>query len=288
MRKLLILSFISVLLLSACTNTNSDDSEVIAETKFGIVTKEEMYNIMKEHYGEKILSDVLYGKILSQDYSVTEQELQKAFDDLKVQLGLSYQLVLKQMGLQNDEQIKEMLRIQLLQQKAILENIEVQEEEIRAYYDNLVPEVKLSQIVVKDEETAKDMKQKLGEGAHFEQLAKEYSTDSESASEGGNIGWHALELGTELEKKLSSLDIEEVSSPIKEGNEHFIIKITDRQAMKSFEEMRDEIEEELKLSKVKSEDIVAVLQEKIDNADIKIKDNDYKDVFSDLDDTIIK
>ncbi|NDI33918.1 peptidylprolyl isomerase [Chengkuizengella sediminis] len=288
MRKLILLLFLSVLLLSSCTNTSSDDSEVIAETKFGNVTKSEMYDLMKEHYGEKILSDVLYDKILSQDYTVTQQEIEKALDDLKEQLGLSYLLVLKQLGLHTDEQIKEMLRIQILQQKAVLENIEVKENEIREHYDNLVPEVKLSQIVVKDEETVKEMEQKLDEGASFEELAKEYSTDADSATKGGNIGWHALELGTDLEKNLSSLDIEEVSSPIKEGEEYFIIKITDRQAMKSFDEMRNEIEDELKLSKVKPEDIVTALQDKIDQADIKIKDDDLKDVFSDLENTVIQ
>ncbi|NBI29946.1 peptidylprolyl isomerase [Chengkuizengella marina] len=282
MRKLILLSMMSLLFLSACTNTSTDSSEVIAETRFGNVTKEEMYSLMKERFGEKILSDVLYEQILSQEYSVTEQELKEAFDDLRDQLGLSYEVLLKQMGFQNDEQIKEMLRVQLLQQKAILETIDVSDEEIKEYYDNLIPEVKLSQIVVDDEVTANEIKQKLEEGASFEELAKEYSTDANSASNGGNIGWHVLELGTDLEKTLSSLDIEEVSDLVKEGDEFFIIKITDREAMKSFEEMREDIKEQLMISKIKPEDFVTVLQEKIDDANVKIKDDDLKDVFSDL------
>ncbi|MFS1511021.1 peptidylprolyl isomerase [Chengkuizengella sp. SCS-71B] len=282
MRKLILLSMMSLLLLSACTNTSSDHSEVIAETRFGNVTKEEMYSLMKERFGEKILSDILYEQILSQEYSVTEQELKEAFDDLKDQLGLSYEIVLKQMGFQNDEQIKEMLRVQLLQQKAILETIDVSDEEVKEYYDNLIPEVKLSQIVVEDEVRANEIKRKLEEGASFEELAKEFSTDTNSASNGGNIGWHILELGTDLEKNLSSLNIEEVSNPIKQDDEFFIIKITDREAMKSFEEMREDIKEQLMISKIKPEDFVTVLQEKIDDANVKIKDNDLEDAFSDL------
>ncbi|MFS1512205.1 hypothetical protein VQL36_07210 [Chengkuizengella sp. SCS-71B] len=52
--------------------------------------------------------------------------------------------------------------------------------------------------------------------------------------------------------------------------------------MKPFEDMREGIKEQLMISKIKPEDFVTVLKEKIDDANVKIKDDDLEDTFSDL------
>ncbi|HNQ91777.1 MAG TPA: peptidylprolyl isomerase [Alphaproteobacteria bacterium] len=69
------------------------------------------------------------------------------------------------------------------------------EEDTKAAYDKMVAEmpkveeVKASHILVDDEATAKEIIKKLGEGAKFADLAKQYSKDKSNAESGGDLGY---------------------------------------------------------------------------------------------------
>ncbi len=67
------------------------------------------------------------------------------------------------------------MRAQLAQEKAIEKTIT--DKELK---ENYKPEIKASHILVKDEATAKKVKEELGQGKSFEELAKQYSEDTGS------------------------------------------------------------------------------------------------------------
>ncbi len=58
--------------LTACSN---GDSETIVETKAGDITKDEFYSAMKERYGEAVIQELVYEKVLSEKYEVTDKEV---------------------------------------------------------------------------------------------------------------------------------------------------------------------------------------------------------------------
>ena len=77
--------------------------------------------------------------------------------------------------------------------KKVTEGKEPTEEELKAEYDARVAEMPKSEfharhILVDDEAKAKDLIAQLDQGASFEKLAGEHSSDS-SASDGGDLGW---------------------------------------------------------------------------------------------------
>ncbi len=76
------------------------------------------------------------------------------------------------------------MRAQLAQEKAIEKTIT--DKELK---DNYKPEIKASHILVKDEATAKKVKEELGQGKSFEELAKQYSEDTGSKEKGGDLGF---------------------------------------------------------------------------------------------------
>ena len=61
----------------------------IAETKAGNVTKDELYEVMKERYGEQTLQELVFEKILSDKYEVSDKEIKKAVEDLEAQYRTS-------------------------------------------------------------------------------------------------------------------------------------------------------------------------------------------------------
>ncbi|MBO8178031.1 MAG: peptidylprolyl isomerase [Bacillus sp. (in: Bacteria)] len=267
---------VGVIGLAACNN----DAEVVVKTDAGDITKEELYEAMKDKYGDELIQQLVIEKVLSKKYEVTEEELDKKINEIKDQLGANFELALQQYGYDSEEDLRETFKVAILQEKAAMEEIDVTEEELKEYYDNWMPEIKARHILVDNEETAKEVKKKLEEGAKFEDLAAEYSTDPGSAQNGGDLGWFGKgEMVPEFEEAAYSLDVNEVSEPVESSFGWHIIQVTDKKEKKSFEEMKDELEYELKLSKIDGTVVQEAMKRELKAAGLNIEDPDLKDAF---------
>ncbi|MBT2678075.1 peptidylprolyl isomerase [Bacillus sp. ISL-35] len=263
--------------LAACSNNNADSSEVIVESKAGNITKEELYQSMKEKYGEQALQEMLYQKVLSENYEVTDKEVEQKVAELKDELGDNFELVLQQNQLKDEEELKAVLKDQLLMEKAALKDVKVSEAEVKKRYEEYKPEIKASHILVEDEATAKEVKKKLDEGAKFEDLAKEYSKDPGSAANGGDLGFFGPgKMVPEFEEAAYALDVNEISGPVKSQHGFHIIKVTEKKEKESYDKMKDKLEYDLKLAQLDSNKIQEVLKRELDAAKVKIKDKDLK------------
>lgn len=139
---------------------------------------------------------------------------------------------------------------------SIMDEIEVDEPTLIQFYaDNRqqfvgVEQRRASHILIEGDddaalEEAQQVAEKLKAGEDFANLAVEYSDDTGSASEGGDLGYIQLEvMEPTFEDALFSLEIEEVSEPIKTEFGYHLILLTeiDEAQGKSFEEARDEVE----------------------------------------------
>ncbi|WP_258871056.1 peptidylprolyl isomerase, partial [Halobacillus trueperi] len=194
----------SVFTLSACSS-NADESEVVVETNGGEVTKEEFYQELKSQSGEQVLQTLVMKEVLANNYEVSDEEVNKELETIKEQYGDNFENILQQNGFADEEAFKETIRMSLLQEKAASEGIEISEEEMKNYYDRMKTEVQASHILVSDEETAKEVKEKIDNGEDFGELAAEYSSDG-SAQQGGKLGWFGPgEMVAEFEDKAYEL-----------------------------------------------------------------------------------
>lgn len=268
---------VSIFALSACSNGNS---EVIVKTKAGNITKEEFYNALKDRYGDQILQELVYGKVLDEEIKISDKEVNDKLKEIKDQLGEGFEFQMQQAGFKTEEQFKKTLKVALLQEKAAAKDIKVTEKEMKDYYKNLKPEIKASHILVEDEKTAKEVLAKLDKGAKFEALAKEYSKDTGSAEKGGDLGWFgAGKMVPEFEEAAYKLKVGEISNPVKSQFGYHIIKLTDKKKLKSYDEMKEEIKSEVKRSKIDQTKIDKAVQKIIDKADVDVKDKEFKDLF---------
>ncbi|QDP39719.1 peptidylprolyl isomerase [Radiobacillus deserti] len=270
-----------VLTLAACSQ--QDNSEAVVESKAGDVTKEEFYNALQKESGETVLQELVMQKVLEDKYDVSDSEVDDQLKKLKDQYGDQFEAVLQQNGFEDEDAFKEVLRLNLLQEKAITEGIEVTEEEINEKYERMQTEVKASHILVSDEDTAKKVKKQLDEGKDFADLAKDFSTDTASAEKGGDLGFFGTgAMVPEFEDAAYSMEVGEISDPVQTDNGWHIIKVTDKRDVEDVEplkDIKDDIKRQIANSKVDNAKAQEKLNKLIEDADVDVKIDDFKDLF---------
>ncbi|MCM2582512.1 peptidylprolyl isomerase PrsA [Bacillus stercoris] len=265
----------SILALSACS---SGDKEVIAKTDAGDVTKGELYTNMKKTAGASVLTQLVQEKVLDKKYKVSDKEIDNKLKEYKTQLGDQYTALEKQYG---KDYLKEQVKYELLTQKAAKDNIKVTDADIKEYWEGLKGKIRASHILVADKKTAEEVEKKLKKGEKFEDLAKEYSTDS-TASNGGQLGWISKDneqLDSTFRKAAFKLKTNEVSAPVKTQFGYHIIKKTEERG--KYDDMKKELKSEVLEQKLNDSNAVQeAVQKVMKKADIEVKDKDLKDTFN--------
>lgn len=151
-----------------------------------------------------------------------------------------------------DRQVADM-RKRLVVQKLMRElqkPPEITDEQAKQYYDdnpNLysTTQIKASHILVKDEETAKQIRAELEKDpSKFAELAKEKSTDRTSGARGGDLGKFAQgRMVPEFEKVAFSLQPNQLSQPVKTQYGWHVIIVTEREEgeRKPFDQVKEQI-----------------------------------------------
>ncbi|WP_312501347.1 peptidylprolyl isomerase PrsA [Bacillus luti] len=271
-KAMLALAATSVIALSACGTSSSDK---IVTSKAGDITKDEFYEQMKTQAGKQVLNNMVMEKVLIKNYKVEDKDVDKKYDEMKKQYGDQFDTLLKQQGIK-EETIKTGVRAQLAQEKAIEKTIT--DKELK---ENYKPEIKASHILVKDEATAKKVKEELGQGKSFEELAKQYSEDTGSKEKGGDLGYFtARKMVKEFEDAAFKLKKDEVSEPVKSQFGYHIIKVTDIKEQKPFDEVKGDIKKDLVQKKAQDAEFMNdLMMKEIKKADVKVDDKDLKDLF---------
>ncbi|MCW9130799.1 peptidylprolyl isomerase PrsA [Bacillus paramycoides] len=272
-KAMLALAATSVIALSACGTSSSDK---IVTSKAGDITKEEFYNQMKTQAGKQVLNNMVMEKVLIKNYKVDDKEVDKKYDEMKKQYGDQFDTLLKQQGIK-EETLKSGVRASLAQEKAVEKTIT--DKEVK---DNYKPEIKASHILVKDEATAKKVKDELAQGKSFEDLAKQYSEDTGSKDKGGDLGYFtAGKMVKEFEDAAYKLKKDEISEPVKSQFGYHIIKVTDIKEQKPFDEVKGDIKKDLVQKKMQDGQFMNdLMMKEIKSADVKVDDKDLKDIFA--------
>ena len=157
--------------------------------------------------------------------------------------------------LDNDEEFKNELNLvkeNMLKNYAmhkIFESVNPTEDDLKAYYEAnkelVIPQktYTASHILVDDEQKANDIYDEIEEGLDFKEAAKKYSKDPSAAS-GGSLGTFPKGVMVkEFQDGLDSLEVGEISKPVKSQFGYHLIKLEDvnNAEDKPFEEVRDQV-----------------------------------------------
>lgn len=177
----------------------------------------------------------------------------------------------------SSDKFKETVQKDLMYQKHrewFDENNEITDEEINDYFEehkDELEQVDASHILVEDEETAKEVKQKLDDGEDFSELAKEYSIDTANADNGGELGFFTKStMAEEFSDAAFKLKVGEISDPVKTSYGYHIIKVNEKKD--TADKLKDEITKNLNEQKYSD-----YLKELYDNANIVTEEGNSQD-----------
>lgn len=264
----------SIFALGACSDEEST-SQVVVSSEFGDITQEDLYNEMKASIGDQALQLLMIEKTLDSKYDVTDEQVQAALEADKEEYGESFDSFIAQQGY-NEESYTKYLKLNLLQEEALIENVEATEEEIQAKYDAQKTEVNARHILVEDEATANEVKQKLEAGGDFAELAKEYSTEPQAKTSGGDLGWFGKgQMVPEFEEAAFALEPGVISDPVQTSFGFHIIEVIEkREIEKSYEDMKEELAREVKLEKADTSALFGTVAQLMKDGNVEIKDED--------------
>jgi len=274
----------SVLVLGACSD-NGSEGEVVVSSKVGDITENELYNEMKTSVGDQAVQVLMIEKVLSDKYEVTDKEVDAEYKKSEEQLGESFEQFLQQNN-QTEDSYRKVIRLNLLQEKALTDGVDVTDEEIQAQYERQGTELNARHILVADEETANKVKKELDECGDFAKLAEEYSTDPGSAANGGSLDWFGTgAMVPEFEDAAYALEVEEISAPVQSQHGFHIIQVMEKRQVEdqpALEDQKDQIRKELAVGKADQEALIPKIAKMMEDADIDIKDEDLKGAFDDI------
>ncbi len=232
------------------------------------ITQDDLNEALNKQYGTSILQTLIANKVVDleaekQKVKVTDKEKEDELNELIESSGGedAFNAALEANGASKADIQDELLRY--LKIKKLLEpRIKVTDDEIKSYFDenkasfDTAEQVEASHILVADEKTAKEVKQKLDDGEDFADLAKEYSTDTATKDNGGELGYFSSgQMVEEFEKAAFAMDVDEISDPVKTTNGWHIIKVTGhKDAVEAkLDDHKDEIKDTLFEQKMNTE-----------------------------------
>ena len=174
--------------------------------------------------------------------------------------------------LENVEDYKKFALVTLMFERALSSKTEVSEKEAREFFQEnsevfMQPsQVRASHILVKTRKEAEEILKTINAGSSFESMAQSRSIDTNSAEQGGDLGFFSKgEMVPEFESVAFSLKVGELSKPVKSQFGYHIIKVTDRKAGETvaFSSVKDVIIEKLGQKKQQEafEQYIETLQE---------------------------
>lgn len=237
MKKLLavIISVSLLLLFSGCAQKGEQKGPYLAKVGNSTITQADFEREMKNL------------PPFAQNLFVGPEGKEKFLQEL-VKKELLYQEALKK-GLDKDpeyskklEDYKKITLITQLLEKELESKAKVTEQDAREYYEKhknelaSVSQIKASHILVKTEDEAKKILEKLRKGGDFATIAKQSSIDPGSAKNGGDLGYFSSgQMVPEFEAAALKLNPGEISEPVKTKFGYHIIKVTDKKMGKPLE-----------------------------------------------------
>ena len=276
--------FCALVLITGCSKSVkiTNGEEVIASIDGRDFTANELYNSMKDQYGTSILINLVDSYIANKEIP-EDDDANTYADSLVSQYKLQFEQnksdfnkALLSAGYESVDAFKKVLAEEYKKTEVIKKYVkdEITDKEIQKYYDEKISEeLNVKHILIKpdvdksaseEEKTeaetvaynkAADIISKLNDGKDFEELAKEYSADEATASNGGVIN-NVTKDGFVSEFYDAAYALEAgkyTTTPVKTTYGYHIIYLVSKNDKEPLENLKDTIKDSIVTDKLEND-----------------------------------
>ena len=304
------------LLITGCGNNASlKDNHTVVKTDEGKITADDLYVELRDKYGISVLVDMIDHQLFDEKYETDETEeetINAQIEQMKSQYNNdedAFKAAITQyLGVEDEEELRDLLSLEYKRNLAIEEHVKssITDDEIQKYYDDeVIGDIKVRHILIKPDTTddmsteekteaedkakkeAEDLIKKLDDGDDFKELAKEYSDDTGSASDGGLIDYFNKDDNMDEAFLNASIVLEKgkyTEEPVKSSFGYHIILKLDQKKKPKLKKVKNDIIETLAEDKLNSDSSLMynALIEIREDAGIKFKDDSLKKDYDEL------
>ena len=314
---IIIIIILLVILIGAATkNTKTKNGDDIVVTLKGkTITADDLYKELKSVYGKDITINLVDKYILDKEYKTTddmEDQAEATINSYKNSYGDNFESFLEYNGMKDEKELKELLIKETKLTNAIKDYVKdsLKEKELKEYYETSIHgDIEAKHILISTEvsddasedekstkeaqalETAQMIIQKLKDGENFDDLAKQYSDDTQTKENGGQLGYfNTGEMVQEFEDAAYKLEVNEYTTePVKTTYGYHIIMKTNQKEKSGYEKSKDTIIEKLVAKKqeedenIRTKAIISLRKKyKMNIKDKKIKSSYNSDIKKEL------
>lgn len=229
------------------------------------IKDEELKNLKMALVNQFIEEELIVEEAKRLSLDIKDSELSREMEEIKKEYagdGFESNILNKYGSMDKwKEEIGKKLLLKKVIDKAITPRITVKEDEARRYYKEHITDYKRKEqararmIVVKTEEEANQVKERLKRGEDFARLAQEISLGPEG-KQGGDLGFFGKgEMPKEFEDVVFSLPTGRLSQVVKTPYGYHIFRVEEKREAKDlkFSEVKDQIINKLKREKSDAE-----------------------------------
>ncbi|MFD1420196.1 peptidylprolyl isomerase PrsA [Lactiplantibacillus songbeiensis] len=265
-------------------------SKTVASTNGGKITESQYYSSMKgTSSGKQVLQQMILNKVLEKDYGskVSKKAVTKQYNTYKQQYGTSFSTVLSQNGLTTGT-FKEQIRSNLLLKEAVKDKAKITNADLKKQWKSYEPKVTVQHILVAKSSTSdtvlKALKKDSSE-SNFSKLAKKYSTDTTSKSNGGklaafdntNTSYSSKFLKAAFALKNGAY----TTTAVKTSNGYEIIRMVKNPGKGNMSDHTADLKKQIWDNDMSDSTVLHNVVAKVLKAgNVKIKDNDLKNILS--------
>lgn len=230
----------------------------VASVNGEVIKKDEFIKAIISQNGQNVLDALIENTLIQQEakkegITITDEEVQDRVNNFKSAVGSQdkFDSLLSMYGL-TEETLKEQLIPQMLAEKLITKDKVITDKELMDFFVKNKSSfdekemIMARHILVKTQEEAQEILNRLKKGEDFAKLAKERSIDTATKDQGGEMGWIGRgTVDSALENVLFSLKKGEMTPIVKTAFGYEIAQVQDKKEARSvtFNEVKNQVKE---------------------------------------------
>ena len=275
--------------LTACNggggNVASVNGQAISRSELD--RKLESSAVAKQVLNQMVQQTLLEQYARDKKIDITQAQLDQREKETKAKFQPGqFEQIVKQQGY-TEQDIQNILKSQLILEKALAPQVNVSEADIKAYFDknhavfDKPEQIKARHILVADQNTANQVLAKVKAGGNWDALAKQYSTDPSSKDKGGDLGFFGRgQMVPQFQDAAFGAKAGQVVGPVKSPFGFHIIQVMEKKPAQraTLASAHDKIKETL-TQQQQNQQAPLFLQQLRSAAKIDVYDDRYKDAF---------